>query len=103
MASKPQGLPANFYSTAETRSPRSDSMAEPAGQTMWRRTSTTLRFMKSLRIHLRGGGHAVIVIGNSIIQGIEFPVDRLLAQMAERNGLRVEDIHIVRTKRVGNS
>ena len=63
----------------------------------------SFRFMKSLRIHLRGGGHAVIVIGNSIIQGIEFPVDRLLAQMAERNGLRVEDIHIVRTKRVGNS
>src|SRR5439155_18281827 len=51
--------------------------------------NASFRFMKSLRIHLRGGGHAVIVIGNSIIQGIEFPVDRLLPQMGERNGLRV--------------
>ncbi|TMB99877.1 MAG: site-specific DNA-methyltransferase [Chloroflexi bacterium] len=63
----------------------------------------SFRFTKSLRRHLAVGGHAVIVIGNSIIQGIEFPVDRLLAQMSEQNGLHVEDIHIVRTKRVGNS
>jgi hypothetical protein len=63
----------------------------------------SFRFTRFLHAHLKPGGHAVIVIGNSIIQGIEFPVDRLLAQMAERNGLHVEDIHIVRTKRVGNS
>ncbi len=63
----------------------------------------SFRFMKSLQRHLKVGGHAVIVVGNSIIQGIEFPVDRLMAQMAERSGLHVEDIHIVRTKRVGNS
>jgi len=63
----------------------------------------TNRLTKALKTHLRPGGHAVIVIGNSIIQGIEFPVDRLMAQMAESNGLKVEDVHIVRTKRVGNS
>lgn len=63
----------------------------------------TNRLAKMLKRHLRPGGHAVIVIGNSIIQGIEFAVDRLLAQLAERQGLRVEEIRIVRQKRVGNS
>jgi len=61
------------------------------------------RFMKMLQAHLRPGGYAVIVIGNSIIQGIEFPVDQLMAEMAECQGLNVADVHIVRTKRVGNS
>ena len=61
------------------------------------------RLMRMLRHHLRPGGHAVIVIGNSIIQGIEFPVDRLMAEMAESQGLSVDDILIVRKKRVGNS
>ena len=51
----------------------------------------------------RTAGRAVIVVGNSIIQGMEFRVDHLIAQIAERRGLYVEDIHIVRTKRVGNS
>lgn len=63
----------------------------------------TNRFAKMLRKQLRPGGHAVVVIGNSIIQGVEFPVDRLLALMAERNELKVEEIRIVRQKRVGNS
>lgn len=61
------------------------------------------RLMKMLRKQLRPGGYAVIVIGNSIIQGIEFPVDRLFAQMAEQQKLKVEEIRMVRTKRVGNS
>lgn len=63
----------------------------------------TYRFLKILKKHLRPGGHAVIVIGNSIIQGMEFAVDQLLAQMAERQNLTVEEIRIVRKKRVGNS
>jgi DNA modification methylase len=61
------------------------------------------KLMRSLKMHLKSGGRAVIVIGNSIIQGIEFPVDRLMAQMAENEGLTVEELRIVRTKRVGNS
>jgi hypothetical protein len=32
----------------------------------------SFRFMKSLRMHLKVGGHAVIVIGNSIIQALSF-------------------------------
>jgi hypothetical protein len=61
------------------------------------------RFLATVARQLEPGGHAVIVVGNSIIQGIEFKVDHLLAQMAERHGLIAEDIRIVRTKRVGNS
>ena len=63
----------------------------------------TYRFAGMLRRQLRPGGHAVIVIGNSIIQGMEFAVDKLFAQIAERQNLQVEDIRIVRKKRVGNS
>ena len=61
------------------------------------------RFYDLVRRQLRPGAHAVIVVGNSIIQGIEFKVDRLMAEIAERRGLHVDDIRIVRTKRVGNS
>jgi hypothetical protein len=63
----------------------------------------THRFVGLVKRHLRPGAHAVIVVGNSIIQGVEFKVDHLLAQMAERQEMSVDDIHIVRTKRVGNS
>ncbi len=61
------------------------------------------KLMRSLSLHLHRGGRAVIVIGNSIIQGMEFPVDRMMAQLAESHGLAVEELRIVRTKRVGTS
>ena len=61
------------------------------------------RLMKLLAKQLKPGGHAVIVVGNSIIQGIEFKVDQLLARVGELNGLEAREIKIVRTKRVGNS
>jgi hypothetical protein len=61
------------------------------------------RFLELVSRQLEPGAHAVIVVGNSIIQGIEFKVDHLLAQLAEQQGLYVEDISIVRTKRVGTS
>jgi hypothetical protein len=61
------------------------------------------RFLGLVKRQLRSGGHAVIVIGNSIIQGVEFKVDNLLAEMAEQHHLEVEAIQIVRKKRVGNS
>jgi SAM-dependent methyltransferase len=63
----------------------------------------THRFAKMLTRQLRPGGHAVVVIGNSIIQGMEFAVDQLFAQMAECQNLTVEEIRTVRKKRVGNS
>lgn len=61
------------------------------------------RLLAAVKHHLKPAARAVIVVGNSVIQGIEFKVDHLLAQMAKRHGLYVEDISIVRTKRVGNS
>jgi len=78
------------------------------GGTGWANYASTYlndshRLLKSLRKHLRPEGYAVIVVGNSIIQGVEFRIDQLLAEMATRQGLKVDDIHVVRTKRVGNS
>jgi len=61
------------------------------------------RFLKQAKRHLKPGARAVIVVGNSIIQGIEFKVDELLGELAETRGLHVEDIALVRKKRVGNS
>ena len=61
------------------------------------------RFLKLVRHQLKPGAHAIIVLGNSIIQGIEFKVDQLLAELAERQGLAVEEVRLVREKRVGNS
>ncbi len=60
------------------------------------------RFLKVLHRVLRRGGVGVVVIGNSIIQGIEFKVDRLLGDLAERQGFKV-DVDQIRAKRVGAS
>ena len=43
------------------------------------------------------------MIGNNILQGIEFQTDRLFAEIAEMEGFEVVDLHEVRTKRTGNS
>ncbi|MDA1096669.1 MAG: site-specific DNA-methyltransferase, partial [Chloroflexi bacterium] len=61
------------------------------------------RFVGLLGVQLAPGASAVIVIGNSITQGVEFKVDQLLASLAERNGLSVDEIRVLRTKRVGDS
>jgi hypothetical protein len=61
------------------------------------------RFLNLVKRQLKPEGRAIIVVGNSIIQGVEFKVEELLAQTAEQHGLRVEGIHTVRRKRVGTS
>ena len=61
------------------------------------------RFLGLVTRQLKPGGHAIIVVGNSIIQGMEFKVDQLLAELAERRDITVEEIRLVRAKRVGNS
>ena len=45
----------------------------------------------------------VVVIGNNILQGIEFQTDRLFAEIAEGEGFEIVDLHEVRKKRTGNS
>ena len=52
---------------------------------------------------MRRGGTVVVVIGNNILQGIEFRTDRLFAEIAEQEGFKIVDLHEVRKKRIGNS
>jgi hypothetical protein len=52
---------------------------------------------------MRPGGLVVVVIGNNIVQGIEFRTDEVLARLAARHGLECMDIHCVRRKRTGSS
>lgn len=62
-----------------------------------------VRFADGMRWCLRPGATALIVIGNSIVQGVPFPTDRFMARIAEARGLKVVDIHHPRSKRVGSS
>ena len=61
------------------------------------------RFVISAKRTLRRRGTALVVIGNSILQGVMIPTDRYLAKIADSHGLSVVDIHIPRSTRVGNS
>ncbi|MBI3910903.1 MAG: helix-turn-helix domain-containing protein [Armatimonadetes bacterium] len=61
------------------------------------------RFCGVMARLLKPGGRTVVVIGNSILQGIEIKVEEFLAEIAEQHGLKREDVHMLRTKRVGNS
>lgn len=60
-------------------------------------------FSQQLQRILKPGGRAVVVIGNSILQGILIPTDQYLAKIAEYVGLEIEGIDIPRSTRVGNS
>ncbi len=61
------------------------------------------RIAEGLRYALKPGGVAVFVLGNSVMQGIELPIDRYFGAIGEMCGLVLEDIHLLRSKRVGNS
>jgi hypothetical protein len=61
------------------------------------------RFAKVLGKVLRRGGHAAVVLGNSIIQGYEIATDRYFGEICELNGLRLVGIEMPRSVRVGNS
>jgi SAM-dependent methyltransferase len=63
----------------------------------------TNRFCRVMSQVLKQDGRAVIVVGNSILQGVEIPVDNILSDLAGRHGLTTENIHIIRQKRVGAS
>lgn len=61
------------------------------------------RFALLIRRQLRPRtGVAVVVLGNSIIQGIPIPVEKYMAQIAELQGLDAESTDILRS-RVGSS
>ena len=61
------------------------------------------RFVEGMRWCLRKDGTALVVVGNSILQGVSVPTDEFLALIAKRNGLRVAAIHTPRDTRVGSS
>jgi len=61
------------------------------------------RFLNALSFVIRPGGVAVIVIGNSIIQGHEIKVEQVLGRMGKAFGFDLEHIEILRNKRVGAS
>ena len=61
------------------------------------------RFCRRTAELMRPGGLVVVVIGNNIVQGIEFRTDEILARIAERRGLELVCIHQVRRKRTGSS
>jgi len=62
-------------------------------------------FLKTMARLLGPGGVAVIVIGNSIVQGMEIRTDEVFAHLAESDAVRltVESLEVARNKRVGNS
>ena len=62
-----------------------------------------VRFVEGAAWCLRPGATAIVVIGNSILQGVPIPTDRFLAKIAESRGFEVAGIHVPRAARVGNS
>ena len=61
------------------------------------------RFLVVLKRVLARGGTGVIVVGNSILQGVNVPVQDLIGDIAKMRGLAIEGIYRLRDKRVGNS
>jgi hypothetical protein len=61
------------------------------------------RFTARLKRVLTRGGVGVIVIGNSIIQGIDIRTEDILSQIGLTQGLALEGVYRIREKRVGAS
>ena len=61
------------------------------------------RFLDGAARCLGPGATALVVIGNSILQGVPIPTDRFLAAIADSRGFQVTDIHVPRETRVGSS
>jgi DNA modification methylase len=61
------------------------------------------KFAEGVHYVLKRGGTALVVIGNSILQGIMIPTDEYFGKIAESVGLELVKIDIPRATRVGNS
>ena len=62
-----------------------------------------VRFATGIKWCLRRRATALVVIGNSVVQGVHVPTDQFLAAIAREHGLEIVDIHTPRATRVGNS
>ena len=65
--------------------------------------SDCARFAEGAAWCLRRGGTALVVVGNSVLQGVPIPTDQFLAKIAEPHGFEIAEIHVPRDTRVGNS
>jgi hypothetical protein len=63
----------------------------------------THAFCQVLKQLLRPNAVAIVVLGNSIIQGIEVKTDYFFGKIAELSDLTFEDTHLLRKKRTGSS
>jgi len=63
----------------------------------------SFKFCQVVKEILKPGSVAVVVIGNSILQGIEIKTDEIFADIGELAGLKKKDIILLRTKRTGSS
>ena len=61
------------------------------------------RFCQVTADVMKPGGLVLVVIGNNILQGIEFKTDEFFAHIAEESGFQIQGLHIVRKKRTGSS
>jgi DNA modification methylase len=61
------------------------------------------KFAKAIHSVLKSNGRALVVIGNSILQGILIPTDQYFGKIAEVAGLELVRIDVPRATRVGNS
>jgi len=61
------------------------------------------KFSKGIEFVLKKDSTALVVIGNSILQGVTIPTDEYFAKIAESVGLEIVEIHKPRPKRIGNS
>lgn len=61
------------------------------------------KLMTCINTVLQPGGTALIVIGNSILQGLLIPTDRYIGAIGEAVGLELVQIKIPRLMRIGNS
>ena len=61
------------------------------------------KFANGILNVLKPGGAALVVIGNSILQGQLIPTDQYFGKIAESVGLELVRIDIPRATRVGNS
>jgi hypothetical protein len=60
-------------------------------------------FAKAIKCTLKPRATALVVIGNSILQGVMIPTDQYFGKIAESIGLELVRIDVPRATRVGNS
>jgi DNA modification methylase len=63
----------------------------------------THRFCKVISRLLKKNAVALVVLGNSVIQGVEVPTDYFFGKIAEMSGLVFEETIMLRKKRTGSS